>query len=44
MKNIKINILLNTDGNFRERYFKEKRISFPPNIERLNNKKYIYQI
>ena len=32
------------DGNFRKKYYEEKRLSFPPNNERLKNKKYIYQI
>jgi len=32
------------DGNFRKKYFREKRISFPPNSERLKNKKYVYQV
>ena len=32
------------DGDFRKEYFEDKRRSFPPNNERLKNKKYKYLI
>lgn len=32
------------DGNLRKKYFEDKRKSFPPNNERLENKKYKYLI
>ncbi len=32
------------DGNFRKAYFSEKRINFPPNNERKQNKNYNYKI
>lgn len=35
---------LSKDGNFRKKYFKDKRISFPPNNERSLNTKYEYKI
>ncbi len=35
---------LKKDGNFRKKYFKEKRISFPPNNERPEGKKFKYKI
>mgnify|MGYP001247774389 FL=1 len=35
---------LKKDGNFRKKYFKEKRISFPPNNERPQGKKFKYKI
>jgi ectoine hydroxylase-related dioxygenase (phytanoyl-CoA dioxygenase family) len=35
---------LKKDGNFRIKYFKEKRSSFPPNIERLKGQKFVYKI
>ena len=35
---------LKKHGNFRKKYFKEKRISFPPNNERPKGKKFKYKI
>lgn len=35
---------LKKDGNFRKKYFKEKRISFPPNNERAEGTKFEYKI
>ena len=35
---------LKKDGNFRKKYFKEKRISFPPNNERPSGVKFNYKI
>ncbi len=35
---------LKKDGNFRKRYFKDKRISFPPNNERAQGMKFEYKI
>ena len=35
---------LKKDGNFRKKYFKEKRISFPPNNERAEGAKFEYKI
>ena len=32
------------DGNFRNIYFKEKRINYPPNNERISKKIYRYKI
>ena len=32
------------DGNLKQKYFKDKRKSFPPNIERKKGKKYKYLI
>ena len=32
------------DGDLRKEYFKNKRISYPPNIERIEGKKYKYLI
>jgi ectoine hydroxylase-related dioxygenase (phytanoyl-CoA dioxygenase family) len=35
---------LKKDGNFRKKYFKDKRISFPPNNERVQGMKFEYKI
>ena len=35
---------LKKDGNFRKKYFKEKRVSFPPNNERQQGSKHEYKI
>ncbi len=32
------------DGKFRSKYIKDKRKSFPPNIERFPDKKYLYKV
>jgi len=33
-----------SEGNYRDRYYADKRISFPPDVERDPNKKYEYKI
>ena len=33
-----------SEGNHRKKHFKDKRANFPPNIERVNGKKYVFHI
>lgn len=33
-----------SEGDFRDRYYADKRVSFPPDIERLQGKDYAYKI
>lgn len=32
------------EGNFRKKYFNDKKLAYPPNIDRLINKKYLYKV
>ena len=39
-----IDEIVKKDGNFRKKYFKEKRASYPPNNERLQGSNFKYKI